>query len=154
MKIPLKYIKYFHISQLARYEHQRRWLVQAYQEDRHQAKDGTARQRVLDDMRMELDLHDEEVRVYLTNKWAAKARRLMIPMPARYDDDGSETPFWEQGQYTGDWYLTNRGLAILRSEIRREHKESYERWTPIVTAITGIVGAVTGMIAVILGHAK
>ncbi len=154
MKIPFKYIKYLHLSRLAKYEHQRAWLVREHQADLRLAKDETARQQVLGDMYVDLDLHDEEVDAYLTNKWLARARRQMIPIPARHDEDGNESPFWYQGRYTGEWCLTNQGLTMLRSEIRRERKESYERWTPIATMIIGIIGAITGLISVIQGHGK
>jgi len=154
MKIPRKYIKYLHVSRLARFEHERIWLVQDFQAGLRHAKDVDAQQSVLDEMHMELDLHDEEVSVYLTNKWAAKARRLMIPIPVRYGDDGRETPFWDQGKYTGDWYLTNRGLAMLRSDIRQEYKERNERWNPIISMIVGGIGSLTGLISVIAGLYK
>ena len=105
------------------------------------------------DHRFEIDLHDEDEDAYLTKNLLSKARKLRVPVPHRYNEDKTESEHWYEGHYTGRWYLTTRGFAALREEIRREAKarhESRAQWVVWISALTGVIGATTGLIALLL----
>lgn len=102
--------------------------------------------------RFEIDLHDEEEDTYVTKKLLAKARRLRVPIPHRYNEDKTESEHWYEGHYTGRWNLTTRGVAALREEIRREVKARHEarsQWVVWLSALTGVIGALTGLVALL-----
>jgi len=106
------------------------------------------------DHRFEIDLYEEEEDAYLTKVLLSKARRLRVPVPHRYNEDSTESEHWYEGNYTGRWYLTTRGVTALREEIRRELKARHEarsHWVVWLSALTGVIGAVTGLVA-LLGH--
>ena len=131
--------------------------------DRAYGKDISAARKLKDkdkveslerDHRFEIDLHDEEEDSHLTKKLLAKARRLRVPVPHRYNDDKTESEHWYEGQYTGRWYLTTSGFSALREEIRREEKARHEaraHWVVWLSGLTGVIGAVTGLVA-LLAH--
>lgn len=104
------------------------------------------------DMRFELDMQSEEEAGYLTQQLLRSARRLHVPIPPVYGEDGMESEQWYQGRQTGGWYLTLSGVGKLREEIRSEQKARHERHAHLVvwlSALTGIIGAITGLVAVI-----
>jgi hypothetical protein len=131
--------------------------------DRAYAKDILAARKLKDkekveslerDHRFEIDLHDEEEDAHLTKALLGKARRLRVPVPHRYNEDKTESEHWYEGNYTGRWYLTSRGVAALREEIRRELKARHEgrtQWVVWLSALTGVIGAITGLVA-LLAH--
>lgn len=129
--------------------------------DRAYAKDISAARKLKDsdrveslerDHRFEIDLHDEEEDAHLTNTLLARARRLRVPIPHRYNEDKTESKHWYEGHYTGRWYLTSHGISALREEIRRELKARHEvraQWVIWLSALTGVIGALTGLVALL-----
>ena len=129
--------------------------------DRAYAKDISAARKLKDkekveslerDHRFEIDLHDEEEDACLTKTLRVQARRLHVPVPHRYNEDKTESEHWYEGHYTGRWYLTSRGVAALREDIRREVKARHEgraHWVVWLSALTGVIGAVTGLVALL-----
>jgi hypothetical protein len=104
------------------------------------------------EMRFELDLQSEEEASYLTRQLLRSARRLHVPIPPVYGQDGAESEQWYQGSQTGRWCLSLSGIRELREEIRPEQKARHERRAQLVvwiSAFTGIIGAITGLVAVI-----
>lgn len=102
---------------------------------------------------MELDLHDEEEDEYITQKLLDKARKFRVPVPHKLNRDNTESEYWYEGHYTGQWYLTNLGVSELRSEIRKEQKARHEmraQWIVWLSGLTGLVGAITGLIALLM----
>jgi len=98
----------------------------------------------------ELDLHSEDEDSYFTQKLLAQARRLRVPIPHRTSGKDAENEFWYEGHNTGRWYLTNKGIASLREEIRKELKARHEartHWMFWLTGLTGVIGALTGLVA-------
>ncbi len=136
---------------------QRLLLDRSYAQDisaARKAKDTAKVQSLESVRRFEIDMHDEEEDAYVTKQLLKKARSLRVPVPHRYNEDKSESEHWYEGHYTGGWYLTNRGIASLREEIRREQKARHEiraQWVVWVPALTGLVGTITGLVA-LLGH--
>ncbi len=114
------------------------------------AKENDKVRSLQDEHRFEIDMHDEEEDAYFTKKLLHRARRLRVPIPHRYNEDQSESEFWSEGHYTGSWYLTTKGVAALREEIRNELKARHEtrsHWVVWLSALTGLVGAITGLVA-------
>lgn len=103
------------------------------------------------DLRLEMELHDEDEDDYYTKILLRQARQLRVPIPYRRGDSGEESEFWYQGHYTGGWYLTNIGISRLRQEIRNEinaRHETKSKWILWISALTGVIGAITGLVAV------
>lgn len=110
-----------------------------------------------DEHRFEIAMHDEEEDAYITKKLLRTARRLRVPIPHIYKSDRSESDHWEEGRYTGRYYLTTKGISTLREEIRRELKARHElrsHWAVWLAALTGLVGAATGLVALLIHRAQ
>lgn len=93
----------------------------------------------------DLDNINEEIAVLITQYLRHKAEKKFLPVPPLNDKDG----FWKQGQYTGKWYLTNKGITELQSLIRKDGKEKREMFSYWISILFGLIGAITGLIAVI-----
>lgn len=135
---------------------QRTLLDRAYAKDIAEARklnDNERVERLEWDHRFEIDLHDEKEDAYVTTRLLAQARRLRVSIPHRYNKDQTESDDWYQGQHTGRWYLTTRGLAALREEVRRELKARHEarsHWVVWLSSFTGVIGALTGLVALLV----
>lgn len=104
-----------------------------------------------EDRRFELAVYDEEDDAYITQNLVRQAQRLRVPIPHRFNEDRSESEYWEEGRYVTRAYLTRKGIAVLREEIRKELKargEARSHWIAWLSAMTGVIGAVTGLLAV------
>jgi len=103
--------------------------------------------------RMELDLHDEKEDEYITNLLLDQARKFRVPIPHRYNPDNTDSDHWYEGHYTGQFYLTNLGVSVLRNKIRKEQKARHEirtQWVVWLSGLTGLLGASTGLVALLL----
>jgi hypothetical protein len=104
------------------------------------------------DYDFEMTMHSEEEDAYETKRIISKARRMRLSIPSRYDKDGSGSRFWYEGQYTGGWYLTNKGFLLLRVAVRKEKKESHEAiamWTKWLIPAATVIAIITGLIKLI-----
>ena len=114
----------------------------------------TARaESVEENHRFELRLIEEDQDQLYTRQLLNQARRLRVPIPRLYQEDGKHSSGWEEGSLLGRWHLTETGIAELREEIRKELRWRFERrahWVAWLSAITGVLGAFTGLIAVLL----
>lgn len=134
---------------------QRTLLDRAYAKDiakARAAKDYAKAQSLAEDHRFEIELHDEEEDAHVTKCLLQRARHLRVPVPHRYNNDKSESDHWYEGRNTGRWYLTTKGVAALREEIRREVKARHEarsQWVVWLSALTGAIGAATGLVALL-----
>lgn len=143
------------ITRGAKLSWQRSLIDRAYARDIAEArkeKDAEKIRSLQEERRFEIDMHDEEEDSYLTRKFLRKARGLRVPIPHRFNEDRSESEFWYEGHYTGGWYLTTKGVAALREEIRKELKARHEtrsHWLIWVSALTGLIGALTGLVALL-----
>ena len=103
------------------------------------------RQKVYATESVDLEMVDEEIRSLVTDYLVSKAQKMFLPVPSLREEDG----FWEQGRYYASWYLTNKGVAMVRKSIRAEKDEKFNLAIRLAPAIIGIIGALTGMFAVI-----
>lgn len=102
--------------------------------------------------RFEIDLHTEELDLFITKQLLKKANKLRVPTPHRYNADKTESDHWYEGHYTMRWMLTNKGVTTIRDEIRRELKARHEVRAQLVvwlSALTGVIGAITGLVALL-----
>ena len=114
------------------------------------AKEKDKARSLQEEHRFEIAMHDEEEDAYFIEKLIRRARKLRVPIPHRYNEDQSESEFWCEGNNTGSWFLTTRGFAALREEIRKELKARHEtrsHWVVWLSALTGLIGAITGLVA-------
>ena len=134
---------------------QRNWIDKVYAKEIAAARTSNDREKVESlerDHQFEIELHDEEEDAHLTGLLRKQARRLHVPIPHRFNEDKSESDHWYEGRHTCRWYLTTRGIAALREEIRREVKARHEarsHWVVWLSAFTGLVGAITGLVALL-----
>ena len=153
----LRFIAKIPLPTAKKLEWQRLLLDRAYAQDisdARKAKDAEKVRSLESDRHFEMCLHDEEEDAYVTEQLLKEARSFRVSIPHRNNEDMSESEHWYKGNYTGGWYLTDRGIAALRAEIRREQKARHEtraQWTVWLSALTGLVGAITGLVA-LLGH--
>lgn len=81
----------------------------------------------------------EERRQLITDKYIRKANSLFVPVPQfTFGIDDNEC--WKTGTNGYFWYLTDKGLAIVREEIEKEEKrrrEARAHWVRWVSALTG-----------------
>ena len=155
MRSPLRTAEKLLVPTEARLGWERTRLDKSYAKDiaeARKAKDKDKVESLERDHRFEIDLHDEEEDEYITRKLLSKARRQKVPIPHRHNEDKSESEHWYEGHYSGRWYLTARGVAALRDEVRRELKARHEarsHWVFWFTALTGVIGSLTGLVALL-----
>ena len=156
MSALLRLVSKLPIPTVVRLAWQRTLLDRAYSKDilaARKLKDKEKVESLKRDYRFEIVLNDEDEDAYLTKRLLAKARRLRVSIPHRYNDDEAESEHWYQGQYTGGWYLTTSGISMLRDAIRCEEKathESHAPWLAWLSGLTGVIGALTGLIALLV----
>ena len=113
------------------------------------SKSPEERQRLeLDGFHDALELEDEIGNLQHRHLWQ-QAGRYLIPLP---EHDRGEKGVWEESRITEWWRLTRPELVKLRSAIRSERKERFEawvRWTPIISAQTGLMGLVVAFLALL-----
>ena len=156
MRSPLRIAEKWLIPTETRLGWERTRLDKAYAKDIAAARMAKSKDKVESlehDHRFEIDLHDEEEDAYITQKLLSKARRLRVPIPHRYNEDKSESEHWYEGPYTARWYLTTRGVAAIREEVRKELKARHQarsQWVFWLTALTGVIGSLTGLVALLM----
>lgn len=93
---------------------------------------------------MSVDVWDEDIFILKTDYLTEQANKLIIPI--EFSKDSEE---WREGNRTGRWFLTKKGVDNLRSKIRKERKERLELFSIVATLIIGILGALIGLISII-----
>ncbi len=92
----------------------------------------------------EYELIKDEIMELNTQYIVSQSQKLILPLPDYQDDT-----IWDISKITGMRNLTNKGVAHLRSAIRKEQQERREGVLLWTAAITGIIGAIIGLIAII-----
>lgn len=104
------------------------------------AEDG--HQEIWDGYRPQFAELDDAISSLTTDYYIREANRLMIPAP-----DHPDEKYWNESRFSGCYVLTLEGLAKLRSEVRHEKKERFDRAQMIFTLSIGLMGALIGLVS-------
>lgn len=85
---------------------------------------------------------DELIRESITTNLCNRARNLILPLP-------SEEDAWSEGYLYRSRILTEKGIAELRSTIRKEKSERIVPWVTLLSLIIGLIGAATALVGVL-----
>ncbi|TWI71973.1 hypothetical protein IQ16_02647 [Bradyrhizobium huanghuaihaiense] len=91
----------------------------------------------------ELRFVRDEMEIAETKRLYAQAAHYRLPIPQAEDD-------WEESAVFGKRYLTRKGAAKLRSDIRAEQKARWDYWQSrlqLVGTVMGIIGGIMGALA-------
>lgn len=100
---------------------------------------------VLQTEKHELDEWNEKISILKTRYLLYTASVKDLPTPSMTEEEG----LWEQGLYTGSFFLTVHGMTELRQLIRKERKETFDLFLPVVSLLTGLIAAISGLILVL-----
>lgn len=89
---------------------------------------------------MELSFADEEIDIDNSDYLIAHAHRHLVPLP-----QGDE--FWDKSEAFSRRYLSRKGAAQVRNDIRAEKKAMWDWWQGRVTLVLSIFGSVIGLLA-------
>ena len=106
------------------------------------------------DHQFELQLIYEGRESLYTERLVKRAQRLRVHVPSKpkytKDFEFEESEDWILG-IQGDWYLTVKGWAKVREEIRKEEKwrrEGRANWAVVLSALGGVIGTVIGLVSI------
>jgi len=136
-----------------------RWKLRKYQRQRDQIgslyaqKIEKARregkkaelEELIADMFMDLYEPTEEIGILQTKYLRKKAEKIYAPFP-KFD---KESGLWEQGSFTGEWYLSKQGFLEAGDLINRKRKQNLSYWLPIMTTLAGLLSALAGVLALL-----
>lgn len=89
---------------------------------------------------MELRFADEEIDIDNSDYLIALAHRYLVPLP-----QGEES--WEKSEAFGRGYLSRKGAAQVRADIRAEKKAMWDYWQARVTLSLALIGSIFGILA-------
>ncbi len=91
---------------------------------------------------------DEEIAYLISRRLFAQAYKLNLPLPPSGDE------YWEESKEHGARHLTNEGITLLRSVVRKEKKERGEHFRAWGTTLTGVIGSLIGLLTLIHNMGK
>lgn len=92
-------------------------------------------------MHWEVELVDDEMSWATSQYWVEKANRYQTPLPDA-DTDG-----WEGSHQLNVTYLSRKGVAQVRADVRAERKATWEYWQQRLTLVLGVAGSIFGGLA-------
>jgi hypothetical protein len=78
-------------------------------------------EEVYRDEYVRLEWIDEKIYKLVTRYLINKATQTFLPTPSLSEKDG----LWERSSTTGDYYLTDKGIAEMRGIIRKDTKDKW-----------------------------
>lgn len=96
----------------------------------------------------EVELVDDEIRSLVSARLLAQVDYYLLPRP----EFGLKGEMWMESSLTGRVYLTEKGIAHVRSMVRMEKKERSELIRSWLPGITGIIGTLIGLTALLVKH--
>jgi hypothetical protein len=105
-----------------------------------QKKDHDEMESLRNYQHMELQFADEEIDLDNSDHLIARAHRYLVPLP-----QGEE--FWDRSEAYGRGYLTRKGAAQVRADIRAEKKAMWDYWQARVTLALALIGSIFGVLA-------
>ena len=92
----------------------------------------------------ESQIYDDEIMDLHTRYLYSKAQKLLLPIP-----DYNDESLWDTPNFSNRKHLTNKGITLLRSQIRKELHERRAGALTWLAALTGVIGALSGLVAII-----
>lgn len=89
---------------------------------------------------MELSFVDEEIDIDNSDYIIALAHRYLVPLP-----EGDE--HWQKSEAFGRGYLSRKGAAQVRNDIRAERKAMWDYWQARITLVLSVFGSVVALLA-------
>jgi hypothetical protein len=89
---------------------------------------------------MELRFVEDEIDMDNSDYLIGLAQKYLVPLP-----QGEE--FWTHSEAFGRGYLSRKGAAQVRSDIRAERKAMWDYWQARVTLVLSVFGSVIGVLA-------
>jgi hypothetical protein len=109
------------------------------------AKDDDKYQELLGHLLVDHNLIVEPVLYRRTVRLMRKARRWLVPVPARPSVDEDEKEFWRQDQTGRFWYLKPEAELEIRKAVRKEWLQFTSFW---ITTFFGFLGLLIGLVSV------
>jgi len=86
-----------------------------------------------------------DIQYSMSRHLKAEANKLMLPLP-----DFNDKEMWEEDYfYRTSYVLTNKGLSVVRAQIRKEKKERKDQYLPWLALLIGLIGALAALISII-----
>ena len=105
-----------------------------------QKKDRDEMESLRNYQHMELQFADEEIDLDNSDHLIARAHRYLVPLP---QGEG----FWDRSEAYGRGYLTRKGAAQVRADIRAEKKAMWDYWQARMTLALALIGSIFGVLA-------
>ena len=83
----------------------------------------------------------EEYDSLRTSHWRKKAVNCLVELPPRNEEDD----YWERTQMSGEWVLTDKGIAHVRSAVRQEMLASSELWFRVAALLLGALAVLAAV---------
>ena len=122
-------------------------------QDYRRKKDTLKKQEAFDKWFVVWDVDIQESRVeydrYRTSYWRNKAIEKMVELPKQDWNTEYGDGFWDRSRLTGELVLTDKGVAHIRAEVRKERLEGSEmffRWALVIIAILGVLSTISSLI--------
>lgn len=91
----------------------------------------------------EIEIARVEYDQFRTSHWRKRAIDKLVELPPR-DEEGE---FWERSPVSGNWVLTDKGVATIRAAVRQETLASTELWFRYGFIAIALISAVSSLVA-------
>ncbi len=93
----------------------------------------------------------DDYRELLSKKWVRKAFELSVPIPPRPPQDAIQNPsgYWTQHILYKSWFLSEKGVHHVRSEVRKVQKSKFDLWFPWLTFGGAIIAIVISLLSLV-----
>ena len=129
-------------------------ILKAMERDYSRVKDALQSHDDFQDWVTSWDAEIEIARVaydeFRTSHWRQKAIDKLVELPAR-DEKGE---FWHRSPVSGNWVLTDKGVATIRAAVRQETLASTELCFRVGLIAAALIGAASGIGSILAGLSR
>ena len=105
--------------------------------------------------RWDFDIQESRVEYdrYRTSYWRNKAVEKLVELPKLDWDTEHGDGYWDRSQLTGELVLTDKGVAHIRAEVRKEGlagSEMFFRWALVLVAVLGVLSTISSVVVDVL----
>jgi hypothetical protein len=122
----------------------------ALEEARKRGASSDERARITEEWAEDYWMLRDEHEVLYTRRLTRRAARLRLPVPDKPMAGEWTNEYWERSKYTGEWYLTDSGVRVVRDAIRNDWKATNEIVLPWVKWGSGLIGAIGVLLAALV----